>query len=299
MHVMSFKKHLYIFVFALACLMFSMPQSMAEDVPPPVPVAPVEAQSLLPPPGTKTPVIKKKSAPKKTKPLTNGRSLFALRQQDGKIENGYVVLELFTTQACTFCPKADALFQDYIDHDDVIALGCHVDYFDVKEGSLSVPICSSRQYEYEKSLNAGSKYTPQAVFNGQINAVGYLQSDMQDALDNARNSAVARIEVQQLRDGLFQIVLPPMAKTDTDRNLYKIWMLPYDLPHTVRVADGANQGKDITYYNRVSGARLLGQWDGKVKVLQVPLTFDETVKGYAILVQDEQQKIVAAAKILK
>ena len=41
-----------------------------------------------------------------------------------------VVLELYTSQGCSSCPPADALFADLARRDDVIALALHVDYWD-------------------------------------------------------------------------------------------------------------------------------------------------------------------------
>ena len=49
---------------------------------------------------------------------------------------GPTVIELFSSQACMFCPKADALLDVLALKDNVIALACHVDYFDLREGSF-------------------------------------------------------------------------------------------------------------------------------------------------------------------
>ena len=96
---------------------------------------------------------------------------------------GPVVLELFSTQACTFCPRADALMADLVDHPSLIALSCHVDYFDVEVGSRALPVCSSRQISYEGAMKHGPKYTPQMVFNGRLNAIGYREHDVAAMLE--------------------------------------------------------------------------------------------------------------------
>ena len=39
-------------------------------------------------------------------------------------------MELFTSQGCSSCPKADAKFAELQERQDVIALAWHVDYWD-------------------------------------------------------------------------------------------------------------------------------------------------------------------------
>ena len=39
-----------------------------------------------------------------------------------------IVVELFTTQDCSFCPPAEAYLRNLARRDDVIALEFHVDY---------------------------------------------------------------------------------------------------------------------------------------------------------------------------
>jgi hypothetical protein len=40
------------------------------------------------------------------------------------------VVELFTSQGCNSCPKADAVFADMAREGEVVALAYHVDYWD-------------------------------------------------------------------------------------------------------------------------------------------------------------------------
>ena len=41
-----------------------------------------------------------------------------------------VVIELFTSQGCSSCPKADAMLAELGDRSDIVALAYHVDYWD-------------------------------------------------------------------------------------------------------------------------------------------------------------------------
>ena len=44
--------------------------------------------------------------------------------------NPRAVVELFTSQGCSSCPKADAMFNELGKRSDVVALAWHVDYWD-------------------------------------------------------------------------------------------------------------------------------------------------------------------------
>ncbi len=212
-----------------------------------------------------------------------------------EIGNDLTVLELFSTQACTFCPKADTLMKQLITKENLIALSCHIDYFDVDGGSLSQPICSTRQIAYEGSLDSGPKYTPQMVVNGRYDAIGYLASELDDAFLRAQTEKIHALEVEKRNDGLFDLILP-----DLDVRKYKIWLLAFDNPRTIIVADGANRGKEMTYYNVVSKAGFLGNWKGVAKIMKFDAKLEPVSKGFAILVHDEENNhIVAAVKYLK
>lgn len=212
-----------------------------------------------------------------------------------EIGDDLTVLELFSTQACTFCPKADALMKQLIKKKNLIALSCHIDYFDVEIGSLSQPICSTRQIAYEQSLGSGPKYTPQMVINGSYDAIGYLASELDEAFIRAQENKIHPLEVEKRKDGLFDLNLP-----DLDIHKYKIWLLVFDNPRTLQVASGANRGKEMTYYNVVSKAGFLGNWKGAARTVKFDAKLEPVSKGFAILVHDEEtNQIVAATQYLK
>jgi len=178
---------------------------------------------------------------------------------------------------------------------DLIALSCHVDYFDVKKGSLSLPICSSRQIAYEGVLGL-PKYTPQIVLNGAHDVVGYKQDEVRGTMQAAQETAAQRLKVKLgQKEGDFSVQLP-----DFQKGRYKIWVLAYDAAHQVDVKDGANAGKAMTYYNVVSDTEYLGPWDGQANNLSFDLKLKAAAKGFAVLVQEEiSSRIVLAGKFIK
>ncbi len=293
------------------------------DIPPPVPVPSVEIETLSLPeynPEMQEKTLKKPQekrritrnlkkpapapapAPAPTPAATPApiptpaaaKAMLPKEMLTGK--SGINVLELFSTQACTFCPKADEMMSQFINRDDTIALSCHVDYFDVKQGSRALPLCSTRQSAYEVSLEKGSKYTPQIVVNGQYDAVGYRMSDIIVALKKGAIAPVPRAKITSVGEGLHTVHLPALSTNGT----HKVWLMVYDNPQNVTVQDGGNKGKNITYYNLVSNAGFLGEWDGQGKKITFNAKMTETSKGFAVIVQNTtSNQITVAGKYTK
>ena len=283
------KEFRFVFLVWLCLFLFFPVKSNAEviDLPPAVPVDTVEVQSLLPPPqkATKLPKIDKNDI----SPILPKEKVPEITIPKG---DGLVVLELFSTQACTFCPKADALMEHFMDRKDIIALSCHVDYFDVEQGSLALPICSTRQVNYEGSLDIGPKYTPQMVFNGRVDAIGYREQEVLRGINQARSAAIIPLSVYKNEDDTFLLSLPS-AQTGT----YKVWLFVYEPPVDHVIQSGANKGKAMTYYNLISKAGYLGAWDGRAKALKFNPKLADMSKGFVVIVQDNANNhIIAATK---
>src|SRR5512140_911562 len=84
------------------------------------------------------------------------------------------VLELFTSQGCSSCPPADAVFASYAGRDDVIALSFHVDYWDYLgwNDTFASRENTDRQRSYAATRGDRQVYTPQIVVNGRDHVVG-------------------------------------------------------------------------------------------------------------------------------
>lgn len=90
-----------------------------------------------------------------------------------------VVVELFTSEACSSCPPADALLsrlnqQHIVNGAEVLTLGEHVDYFNHLGWSdrFSSPLFTQRQNGYAQALHLAGAYTPQIIIDGRYEALG-------------------------------------------------------------------------------------------------------------------------------
>lgn len=103
--------------------------------------------------------------------------------------NGFAVLELFTSEGCSSCPPADALMgqiaKEYKDK-PVYILAYHVDYWNKLgwKDRFSSAQNSQRQQDYSNKLNS-QVYTPQLVVNGKSEFVGSDKNAVENAISNA------------------------------------------------------------------------------------------------------------------
>lgn len=207
-----------------------------------------------------------------------------------------VVLELFTSQACAFCPPADALMGQMVQQQNIIGLSCHVDYFGVKENSLGKSFCTRRQNEYGRLIGNGPRYTPQLIVNGHMDMIGYETGRVSAAVMKARGEKIKNIAITPVGDGTYNFSLPQMTVGKDVRLIVAI----YDLPKTLAMTEGSNFGKKLTYFNVVSKMDDIGLWNGSAGTQVLRVDYTAASAGVAILAQDAKSgKIVAAGNAPK
>jgi hypothetical protein len=200
------------------------------------------------------------------------------------------VIELFTSQGCSSCPPADALFVELSKNPDFVALTMPVTYWDYLgwKDTLGKDSFAKRQKLYSKARGDGQVYTPQAVINGVAHVVGSDRVEIERAVkEHPATGFAAKVALQE-DGGSLRIRLTP-----TDAGNAKtagIWVLPTSRMVTVPIARGENQGKTVSYANVVRGMVRVGEWDGKETVVTAPLSATQAPEadGYVVIVQAEQ-----------
>ena len=209
------------------------------------------------------------------------------------LSQGPVVIELFSSQACVFCPRADRLLLDLARQEHVIALACHVDYFDVRTGSLSQAFCSERQSWYMRTLHAGPNYTPQMVVQGVHDVVGYEIPDLTDALRLAATAVPPEIAISyDAAAKRYNLALPARKE---DRN-FRLTLFVYDDDRDVIVSEGRNKGQKMKYVGIVSALQDLGVWNAMADdAMQIEVVRKDKQQGFVVLAQDEKTGEIGAA----
>jgi hypothetical protein len=104
-----------------------------------------------------------------------------------------VVAELFTSEGCSSCPRADEVLSQLVLRQpvrgvEVLGLGEHVDYWDRLgwRDRFSSALFSDRQSSYDaRVFHTSQVYTPQIVVDGRLERVGSDVAAVQRAIAQA------------------------------------------------------------------------------------------------------------------
>ena len=182
------------------------------------------------------------------------------------------VVELFTSQGCSSCPPADKLIAEYARDPSVIALSLAVDYWDYLgwKDTLALSGHSNRQRAYAKARGDRQVYTPQAVIDGAVHALGSDKSAIERAIQQVRDQQVPlTLPVTMVRAGDAMTVTVPSSKDG--KGQAEVWLCPITTSVPVSIARGENGGHTFTYTNVVRRWIKLGDWTGKAETYNVPL----------------------------
>lgn len=205
-----------------------------------------------------------------------------------------VVVELYTSQGCSSCPPADALFDQLAARDDVIALALHVDYWDYLGWSdtFGDAAYSDRQRSYARAAGDPMVYTPQILVNGATAIVGTDSASLADLLQSEARQTGPALGLERIGDVVRVQVPGPVLFPAPVR----VELVRYRASAIVDIRGGELAGQTITYSNIVTGWRTLGLWDGAG-----PLDVDAKVEGpdavVVLLQQEGPGRILAAARL--
>jgi hypothetical protein len=182
------------------------------------------------------------------------------------------VIELFTSQGCSSCPPADKLIAEYARDPSVIALSLAVDYWDYLgwKDTLALGGHSNRQRAYAKVRGDRQVYTPQAVIDGAVHALGSDKTAIERAIKQTRErSAPLQLPVTIAQNGDKLTVTVPASADENGQA--EVWLCPLARSIPVVVGRGENSGHTLTYTNVVRRWIKLGDWTGKAETFDVSL----------------------------
>jgi hypothetical protein len=204
----------------------------------------------------------------------------------GELESHPVgVIELFTSQGCSSCPRADAAMEKIANTADVVAISYHIDYWNYLgwPDTLGGKENTDRQYAYARTLGNNNVFTPQIVLNGiqdsKSTNPAVILADLK-RMSDAGNGVPVDVDADLTKDEMTISVGDGVGKAD-------VVMAYFKKMTTVEIAKGENSGKKITYRNAVTKLETVGMWDGKAMTIKLPaaLISKKGQDGCAILVQ--------------
>lgn len=199
------------------------------------------------------------------------------------------VVELFTSQGCSNCPKADRAIERLADRGDVVTVAYHVDYWNYMgwQDTLSAKENTERQYGYAKTLGIRNVFTPQIVLNGMRNTkltdpdrIVHELDGLQGTREGMPVAISATLSPQEMTITVDAGAVPGVEKADV--------VVAYFRKHSpVEIQKGENQGKTITYRNAVTKLETVGLWEGKSLTVKLPAVVlaKRGFDGCAILLQ--------------
>lgn len=204
---------------------------------------------------------------------------------DAKEAHPIGVVELFTSQGCSSCPKADAAMEKIAQSADVVAISYHIDYWNYLgwQDTLGAKENTDRQYAYARTLGNNNVFTPQIVLNGVQDAKStnpaVILANLKRMGENG-NGVPVDVDADLTKDEMTITVGAGAGKAD-------VVMAYFKKTTTVEIAKGENTGKKITYRNAVTKLETVGMWDGKAMTIKLPaaLISKKAQDGCAILVQ--------------
>jgi hypothetical protein len=208
------------------------------------------------------------------------------------------VVELFTSQGCSSCPPADRLLTRIATDPSIVALTFPINYWDFIgwKDTLASPEFTARQEAYAAALGERRVYTPEAVIDGLVDAVGSDQAAIDRAISTAKQHNGALSVPVQLHEhaGVLQIDIGAGGETAAG-----VYVLRVAKSRTVVIERGENSGHSVTYTNVVRAIHRVGEWSGKPESLKLTeLKGDD--EAYVVLVQqgsqDDPGAILAAVK---
>jgi hypothetical protein len=225
------------------------------------------------------------------KPLTS-LILLALTPAPALAAPRPVVVELFTSQACSDCPPADALLRRVqAQNPDVLALDLHVTYWNGAAWTdpYSLQAATDRQSHYATLARNPEVYTPEAVVDGQNQFVGSDAATMATAIGQASANIAATHPIPvsiTTRPEALTVRIGPGAGTAS------ISLFGFDPEHTTAVLGGENSGATLTEVNIVRSITELGDWTGQPVTLNLR---PPAGQKFAVLLQAANGKILGAA----
>ncbi|RST88278.1 DUF1223 domain-containing protein [Aquibium carbonis] len=197
----------------------------------------------------------------------------ALAQQSALSADRPGVVELFTSQGCSSCPPADANLAEFAQRTDIIALAYHVDYWDYLgwRDTLASPENTRRQQDYAAALGQRSVYTPQAVINGMAHRNGADKTAIEGLLaETTQQTTRADLSIRKGADSI--IIEATRSGGHNEKVKASLLLVFFDARTVVKIPRGENAGKNVAYWNAVTGIQTAGMWHGEDMRLEIPMS---------------------------
>jgi len=175
------------------------------------------------------------------------------------------VVELFTSQGCNQCPRANRLLGTFAREERVLALTLPVPIWDYLgwRDTFAERDFADRQYAYSRTLHVRGRFTPQLVYSGAAQGSASNWDEARAMLDQARAAGLPSapaISIARARGASVRVSVGSGAR----RPAADVWIIAFDPgPISTYVTRGANFNRRISHYNLVTSIERAGAWTGE------------------------------------
>ena len=218
-------------------------------------------------------------------------------------QQGFAVVELFTSQGCSSCPPADKLLTEIAakaerEKSQVYVLSYHVDYWNYLGWTdpFSDSKYTKRQREYADQFRSRQIYTPQMVVNGTVGFVGSKTETAHNQIRLAlKNKPVVSITIESSAPSDDDSISVSCECSGSWKNKVLNLALVTD-PAKISVKRGENAGRQLQHVNVVYA---LHTFEIENPKSTVKITIPEHVKSNQVrvigFVQDKKTMAITGA----
>jgi hypothetical protein len=216
-----------------------------------------------------------------------------------KSNNGFAVVELFTSEGCSSCPPADAAVANLLKENNrnVYVLGYHVDYWDNLgwKDIFSNTAYTQMQKEYAKIFKLSSVYTPQIVVNGTEQFVGSDKRKLNAAVDkDLHQSSTVKLTINAKAQDDNEITV----RYSTNAVNVNVKIALIQLKAEDKIQRGENSGATLHHVNIVRDLKTISASANGNVVLNIPANLDvKDCRVIAFTQNVTDSKITAATEV--
>lgn len=218
-----------------------------------------------------------------------------------------LVVELFTATNCSACMTADRVLYDISKMKNVIALGCHINYWDDQTmmDPTGLEECTYRQWAYRSSGMMGSTNirVPHFMVNGyySVNNSQTRQIYNRMGLANHSNHKPALVMMEWKDKDTVSIHMPNANRKIDARDSFSVWLIRYQDYMIQKVDMGQTAGRVLRFTNVVREAKHIAKWHGKQRSIEVDVDTPPGGAergGYVVMIHAiNGSEIIAAGKL--
>ena len=188
--------------------------------------------------------------------LTISFSTASIKNKMAKEQDGFALIELFTSEGCSSCPAADEVLEEvqktYSDK-NVLVVGYHVDYWNKLgwKDIFSDASFTQRQEYYSNIFRLNNIYTPQAVVNGKKEFLGSNKSKLISNIEeqlNERSAVSIKLNVVQNTEGKIDV---QYSAEGVDSKKEQAILVLIQKMGTNEIKKGENKGRTLHHINIV------------------------------------------------